>query len=108
VAHVHTVEAQHGPSGPASVMADIGGDIGAAVLYTPETLLGSEIEIRPAGHEWDGTHTAVRERRLRDSVRYAGYFASLGAGRYEVRLRGDTSCQVELVVRGGEVAEVTW
>ena len=50
MAHEHAVEARHGPSGPATVMADIGGDVGAAVVYTPSrALAGHEIEIRPAG-----------------------------------------------------------
>ena len=32
----------------------------------PRTLAGLEIEIRPVGEPWDGTHTAVRERHLGD------------------------------------------
>lgn len=102
------VERAHGPSGVASVVSDIGGDIGAAAVYVPEALAGLEIEIRPVGRDWDGTHTAVRQRPRRGSVVYAGFFGSLPAGRYELRLKGDASRQVELVVRGGEVAEVTW
>ena len=89
-------------------MADIGGDVGAAVLYTPETLLGSEIEIRHAGHPWDGTHTAVRERLVNGSVLWAGFFGALHAGRYELRVRGDASRSIELDVVGGVVTESRW
>jgi hypothetical protein len=106
--HHHAVEAPHGPSGPATVMADIGGDIGAAVIYTPQTLAGLEIEIRPVGSEWDGTHTAVRERQLDGSVIWAAFFATLHAGRYELRLREDASRSMPLEVIGGVVTEVEW
>jgi hypothetical protein len=106
--HPHDTEVPHGPSGPASVMADVGGDVGAAVLYVPGTLAGLEIEIRPVGSPWNGAHTAVRERRLGDSVIWAAFFGSLAAGRYEVRVRGDGERDLELEVRGGHVAEATW
>ena len=53
VGHEHV----HGATGPAAVMADVGGDVGAAVVYTPAALLGRELEIRLVGRPWDGTHT---------------------------------------------------
>jgi hypothetical protein len=102
------VEAPHGPSGVGSVLADIGGDVGAAILYVPENLTGLEIEIRPLGHEWDGTHVAVRERQLGDTALQAAFFGSLRAGRYEVRVRGDAAHSVVLEINGGEVAEGQW
>lgn len=106
--HHLTPEASHGPSGVASVVSDIGGDIGAVAVYVPASLAGFEIEIRRVGRAWDGTHTAVRARPVGSSVVYAGFFGSLPAGRYQLRLKGDSGREVELVVRGGEVAEVTW
>jgi hypothetical protein len=111
MSHAHQTEAPHGPSGPASVMADVGGDVGAAVLYVPQSLAGLEIEIRPVGSPWDGRHTAVRERHLGDSVSWAAFFGSLAAGRYELRVKGSDvrdSRAVELEVSGGHVAEVNW
>jgi hypothetical protein len=89
-------------------MADIGGDVGAAVLYTPVDLLGLEIEIRADGAEWEGTHTAVRERHVGDSVLYAGFFGALAAGRYELRVRDDASRQMSFEVVGGTVTEARW
>ena len=89
--HEHAHEHTHGPTGPATVMADVGGDVGAAVVYTPEVLLGSELEIRPVGRTWDGTHTEVRERRTDATTSWAGFFGTLPAGRYEVRVRDDGS-----------------
>jgi hypothetical protein len=106
--HHHSEDGQLGTSGPATVMADIGGHVGAAVIYTPEDLAGLEIEIRPVGSEWDGTHTAVRERQLSSSVVWAAFFAALHAGRYDMRLREDTSRSMSLDVVGGVVTEVAW
>ena len=108
MSHQHESEAALGPSGQASVMTDIGGDRGAAVLYVPEDLAGLEIEIRPVGSPWDGTHTAVRERHLGASVIWAAFFGSLVEGRYEVRVKGDRERDRELSVEGGHVTEVTW
>lgn len=106
--HQHATEALPGPSAAASVLADIGGTVGAAVLYVPESLAGLEIEIRPTGSDWDGTHTAVRERHVGGSVIWAAFFGSLPAGGYELRIRGDSSSVLDLEVRGGHVAEVAW
>jgi hypothetical protein len=107
-----TVEARgetaHGPSEAGSVLADIGGDIGAAVLHVPADLAGREIEIRPAGAEWDGTHTGVRARHVDGNVVWAAFFGSLRAGRYELRVRGDASRTRELDVAGSRVTEVRW
>ena len=108
MAHDHVVEAPHGPSHPGGVMADIGGDVGAAILYVPDTLAGLEIEIRPVGRQWDGTHTAVRERHVNDAVVWAAFFGSLRAGSYELRVRGDGARGMTLDVTGGQVSELSW
>src|SRR5437016_1431667 len=89
-------------------MADIGGDIGALILYVPETLSGFEIEIRRIGRDWDGTHTAVRERHLPGGIVWAAFFGSLRAGCHEVRVRSDVTRSLELQINGGEVAEAQW
>ena len=106
--HHHVVEAPHGPSNPGSVLADIGGDVGAAVLYVPATLAGLEIEIRSRGADWNGTHTAVRERHVSGTTIWAAFFGSLMAGRYELRVRGDSTRSKTFDVHGGEVTEVRW
>ena len=89
-------------------MADVGGDVGAAVVYTPEGLVGRELEIRPLGRAWDGTHTAVRERHVGASTLWAGFFGALPAGRYQVRLRGDASRSIDVSVVGAAVTETTY
>jgi hypothetical protein len=102
------VEVPAGPSHAGSVMADIGGDVGAAILYVPEALAGLEIEIRRVGLDWDGTHTAVRERHVNGTIIWAAFFGSLLAGRYEARVRGDHSHIVVVLIAGGQVAETSW
>ncbi len=108
------VEPELGPSGEGTVVLDIGGDRGAAIIFTPGELSGQEIEIRPLDGPWDGTHTAVRPRDLRDTVAHAGVFGSLTAGPYQLRIRGsdperaDAAPVVDLLVIGGQVAQVEW
>lgn len=103
-----------GPSGEGSVVLDIGGDRGAAIIFAPDRMAGDELEIRPVGQPWKGVHTAVRRRELHTAVRYAGVFGSLPAGQYHLRVRGRTSDDpspapiVDLVVHGGEVTELAW
>src|ERR1700683_171093 len=38
-----------GPSGPGTVVMDVGGDIGALIMYTPAAMDGQEIEISRDG-----------------------------------------------------------
>jgi hypothetical protein len=75
------------PNGSGSVVLDIGGDKGAAIIAAPAALAGTEIEIRRHGAPWDGTHVAVRARHLPDRVIHAALFASLTPGGYQVRVR---------------------
>ncbi len=96
------------------MVLDIGGTRGAAIVYTPGSLAGAEIEIRRAGGPWDGTHTAVRRRDLRDAAAYAGVFGSLEAGAYQLRLRGvearrrEGTAVVDLDVTGGRITQLEW
>jgi hypothetical protein len=120
--HDHAaVEPELPPSGEGTVVLDIGGDRGAAIIFTPGELSGQEIEIRPLDQPWDGTHTAIRPRELPDTVAHAGVFGSLRAGPYQLRIRrGDpvrfgsdpvrsnSEPVVDLVVIGGEVAQLEW
>ena len=110
--HHHDVherdDAPLGPSATASVVADIGGDVGAAVVYVPATLAGHELEVRAVGTEWTGAHTGIRERRVADAPVWAAFFGSLTAGRYELRIRDHDSQTVAVEVRGGGVAEARW
>jgi hypothetical protein len=111
-AHQHAEELPP-PSGEGTVVLDVGGTKGALILFTPESFEGKEIEIRPLGAPWDGTHTAVRRRDLRDSVAYAGLFGSLPEGSYQARIKGCSASEpgstiLDLELHGGEVTQMNW
>ncbi len=91
------------------MVLDIGGDLGAAVIYTGRSLGGSELEIRPLGHPWQGVHTGVRQRDLPDEVCFAAVFGSIPAGTYQLRVKGtDTEPIMAIEIAGGGIAEATW
>jgi hypothetical protein len=97
---------------------DIGGAIGAAVVVTPLAMDGCEIEVRPVGAGWVGTHVAVR-RRLRPGGPEvcAAVFGSLAAGAYELRVRPGMTASApggcagvihRIEVAGGAVTTTDW
>jgi hypothetical protein len=105
-----TMEVIPEPSSPGSVVLDIGGEVGAATIFVPATLLGREIEIRDVQDEWAGTHVGVRERVLPDGPAWAAVFPSLSQGDYEIRMRGgvDEMPTFTFAVEGGRVSTVSW
>jgi hypothetical protein len=96
-------EIQLPPSWDGSVVLDIGGDVGALMLRTPPVLNGLEIDLEPDDETLPHTHSAVRERRLVDSVSYAAVYPSLKAGSYTVLGSGQ---RIDIV--GGRVTEVDY
>jgi hypothetical protein len=100
-----------GPSQGATVL-DIGGDIGAAVVHTTAAFEGAEMEITPAGSEWDGTHVAVRRRtspRPDRQPMFCAVFSRLKAGEYRIRVRDDTQHHPShpLTVKGAQVVHIS-
>jgi hypothetical protein len=92
------------PSSPGSVVLDIGDDVGAAIVLTPASLAGHEIEIRFQNSVWAGRHVAVLERRLPAGPTWAAVFPSLTEGRWEIRVRHNpTSPIAAFDVAGGHV-----
>lgn len=88
------------------MLLDIGDDVGAAIVSTPASLVGSELEIRRHGTAWDGTHVAVRARHVAGGEMYAALFSAVKQGDYEVRLRGDDASPIlTLTVQGGRVSK---
>ncbi|HUC14350.1 MAG TPA: hypothetical protein VMS00_07845 [Acidimicrobiales bacterium] len=97
------------PPGVGAVVLDIGGEIGAAIISAPSRLGDQELEVRPLGAAWDGTHVAVRECRLPGGTRWAALFGSLRQGSYETRLKGDGASPVLVFeVTGGRVTAADW
>ena len=79
-----------GPPGPnaGDAVLDIGGDVGAVILYADAVYAEAEVEISPIGCDATRTHTAIHERlRRRAEVVFAGLFPrpsrrpSTGSGR---------------------------
>ena len=58
-------------------MLDIGGDIGALVLYTTEELEGLEIEVSLTTDLDHRTHTQIHKRTVNGRTFWAGVYAQL-------------------------------
>jgi len=95
------------PTRDASVVADIGGDTGALVLYTPLEWCGAEIDIEPLGHPERRSHVAVRERQLPTGSVFAAFYPSLPAGHYTLALPPPDGPR-PVTIEGGTVTEVAW
>jgi hypothetical protein len=106
----HSMHSQ-GPTGPGSVVLDLGDTIGALVLETPAALFGHEIEISlvgGAGGAGGGrTHSLVRERVTAAGTRYAAVYPGLAAGRYLIWRHMNTPVG-EVTVDGGTVTRFRW
>lgn len=109
-------ETPAGPSGPGGVVLDIGGDIGALVLYGPAEIDGWEIEIsRERDPVAVRTHSQVRRRVFSGagvggsggSAVYAAVYPGLRAGVYTV-WRDERTPAGSVTVVGGEVASFQW
>src|SRR5215471_13485555 len=101
-----STEAVPGPSGPGSVVLDIGGAVGALVLETPAALSASEIEISLVGSAGGRTHSQVRERRTAAGTSYAAVYPGLAAGCYLI-WRRETPVG-EVTIDGGVVTRFRW
>lgn len=99
------VEPRWEPSFEGSVVIEVGGDIGALIVYTEPEMLGAEIEIVAAGHDRPTTHAAVRERRLSGGPAYAALFGGVWAGQYTLRWGGVAR---DVAVSGARVTELRW
>ena len=97
-----------GPSGPGTVVMELGADIGALVLFTPADMDGREIEIsRDDDPGARRTHSQVRRRHVATVTRYAAVYPSLPAGRYTV-WRDEHNPAVAVTVTGGQVSSCRW
>ena len=96
-------ESVAGPSGPGTVVLELGADVGALVLFTPAELDGREIEISLAGYAAGRrTHSRVRPRHMPAGTRYAAVYPDLPAGSYAI-WADEESRAGSVVVAGGRV-----
>ncbi len=94
-----------GPSGPGTVVLELGPGIGALILYTPADLNGEEIEISRGGEP--RTHSRVRPRHMPGQTRYAAVYPSLPAGRYTI-WRDEHRPAATVTVAGGQASNCDW
>ena len=95
-----------GPSGPGSVVLELGADIGALILDAPPGLAGREIEISPASGG-PRTHSLVRGRRTAAGLGYAAVYPVLSAGDYTV-WRDDGIPAGQVTICGGQASRFRW
>jgi hypothetical protein len=105
------------------VVLDIGGEVGALILYAPAELSGAEIEVSGTGSR---THSIVRERRVDQNADgrrtagrhaapsgpgnaavYAAVYPGLPAGLYTIWRDAQTPAGT-VKVEGGQVASWLW
>ena len=97
-----------GPSGPGTVVLELGAGVGALVMYTPAELDGREIEISPEEAVTSRrTHSMVRPRHMTNGTRYAAVYPDLAAGSYTV-WADEQSAAGRVVIAGGRVTNWSW
>src|SRR5580692_4295812 len=107
MSHSHTAT-QHGigtPAAQASVALDIGGGLGALVIYPSERFRDHEIEISRVDEDGARVHTGVHERASDLGSTLTAIFASLAAGEYVIWEDWSTAGPVIEVPDGG-VAQI--
>jgi hypothetical protein len=92
---------------PEFVVLEIGGDLGALIVYTDAEMHGSEIEISPADDDDARSHKDVLERSLGGLPAFSAVFDRIREGRYTLWV-DDTPRARDVQVAGGEVAELDW
>lgn len=95
-------------SHPEHVVLDIGGEVGALVLYTPPELRGREIEISPVGQNTQRVHTAVLERIVAGRSVFAAVYPRLAAGTFRLWFDEDPTRPNTVRIEAGQVAELDW
>ncbi|MFJ6195275.1 phospholipase [Micromonospora sp. NPDC092111] len=99
---------RYGPTGSGTVMLDVGGETGALIIHTGREQHGREIEISRADQGGTvRTHSAVRERIVRDGVFHSAVYPDLTAGLYTVWWDEETPAGA-ISVTGGAIAEFVW
>jgi hypothetical protein len=91
---------------PDALVLDIGGEIGALIIYAEESCLGREIDLTPVGSPRSHhIHTMIRRRRATGKDVIAGLYPELQEGAYTVWGLGHGEQIGEVTIVGGEVSE---
>jgi hypothetical protein len=91
---------------PDALVLDIGGEIGALIIYAEESCLGREIDLTPVGSPRSHhIHTMIRRRRATGKDVIAGLYPELQEGNYTVWGLGHGERLGEVTIVGGQVSE---
>ena len=88
-----------------SVVLNIGGDVGALILYAPAGMDGQEVEISRARAA--RTHAVVRRRDAGNATVYAAVYPDLAAGDYAI-WRDAEHQATTATITGGSVTSCHW
>lgn len=95
-----------GSGPPDALVLDIGGDIGALIVYADEPWLGAEVDLSPVGvPRSHHLHTMVRRRRVSGYDVFAGLYPEVQQGSYTIWAPTNGSPLGTVEVIGGQVAE---
>jgi hypothetical protein len=101
-------ESAAGPSGPGTVILELGPGVGALIVHTPAELDGREIEIsRDDDQGARRTHSQVRPRHMTTGTRYAAVYPDLAAGPYTI-WADEQNPAGRIVITGGQVTNSSW
>ncbi len=108
--HAHPADDPHSEAHrphPEPVVLDIGGELGALVIYTNRQLLHAEIEISPHDDDWSRSHKDVLERVVDGASVYVAVFDRLPEGTYTI-WRDDRPLTRRATIAAGAVTELDW
>jgi hypothetical protein len=94
-------------SHPEHVVLDIGGELGALIVHTGAAMLGTEVEISPAGEDELRSHKDVLQREISGRPAYTAVFDKVSAGLYTLWVNDEPRAR-DVAVTAGAVAELDW
>jgi hypothetical protein len=89
------------------VVLELGDGVGALIVHTDPRMLGTEVEISPAGQDGRRSHKEVLERTTNGASAYVLVFDGLAEGEYTLWI-DDVAAGRNVRVNGGAVAEIDW
>jgi hypothetical protein len=107
--HMHIATEENPTARPHTehVVLDIGEDIGALIVHTDASMLGTEIEISPTGQDARRTHKDVLQREINGRPAHTAVFDKLREGSYTLWV-DDAPRFRDVAITGGAVAELRW
>ena len=92
---------------PEHVVLEIGGELGALIVYTGPELHGTEIEISPRGEDVRRSHKDVLERPRGGAPSFAAVFDRIEQGSYTLWVDGAPRAR-DVAIAGGSITELDW